>query len=172
MCDAGATLLSLFLSACPLRISPYAFSFLPCIRAGAPAYTFFQRLANGHHSSFHSSPQVVVRQAASDPHDIRFRGVVAGASFFAGEAGAQGSASAPLPAPLSQERQGKRSWPTVSSVVFHGSFHAHRSRPRLRGPKCQGFFGFCSVGFWEENGAINRMKKLVAVALRVEVRHG
>ena len=97
---------------------------------------------------------------------------VAGASFFAGAASVQGGRLPPLPAPLFQERQGKRSWPTARAIVFHGSFHALRSRGGLPTPKCRGFFGFCSVGIWEENGASNSLKVFVAaLAQVVEVRH-
>ena len=152
--------------------SPYAYSFLPCIRAGAPVYTIVQRLPYRHQSSLHSSSQVISREEASGSSCALQRGQVAGASYVAGAAGAQGGAPAPLPAPLLQERQGKRSWPTARPVVFHGSFHAPRSRGGLPAPKCRGFFGFCSVGIWEENGASNSLKVFVAaLAQVVEVRH-
>ena len=152
--------------------SPYAYSFLPCIRAGAPVYTIVQRLPYRHQSSLHSSSQVISREEASGSSCALQRGQVAGASYVAGAAGAQGGAPAPLPAPLLQERQGKRSWPTARPIVFHGSFHALRSRGGLPAPKCRGFFGFCSVGIWEENGASNSLKVFVAaLAQVVEVRH-
>ena len=152
--------------------APYAYSSLPCIRAGAPAYTIAQRLTHRHQSSPHPSSQVISRDEASDNPCVFDRGQVAGASVFAGAAGAQGGAPAPLPAPLLQGRQGKRSWPTALPVLFHGSFHAPRSRGGLPAPKCRGFFGFCSVGIWEENGASNSLKVFVApLAQVVEVRH-
>ena len=152
--------------------APYAHSSLPCIRAGAPAYPFSQRLPYRHQSSLHSSSQVISREEASGSSCALQRGQVAGASYVAGAAGAQGGAPAPLPAPLLQERQGKRSRPTARPIVFHGSFHALRSRGGLPAPKCRGFFGFCSVGIWEENGASNSLKVFVAaLAQVVEVRH-
>ena len=151
----------------------YALSSLPCTRAGAPAYISFQRLASGLLSPSHSSTQTMSRSWPCASHNTHIRGTVAGASFFASAAGALGGAPAPFPAPFLQERQGKRSWPTVSPQLFHGSFHAHRSRGGLPTPKCRGFFGFCSVGIWEENGANKGLKALVAaLAQVVEVRHG
>ena len=153
--------------------APYAHSLLPCIRAGAPAYTIVQRLPHRRQSFLHPSSQVSSREEASGSPCVLHRGQVAGASYIAGAAGAQGGAPAPLPAPLLQGRQGKRSWPTAHPLVFHGSFPAPRSRGGLPTPKCRGFFGFCSVGFWEENGASNRLKALVVMAVQVlEVRHG
>lgn len=156
----------------PSSISPYALSSLPCTRAGAPACISSQRLASGLLSPSHSCTQTVGRSWSCDGNNCHIRGAVAGASFFAGAAGALGGAPAPFPAPLLQERQGKRSWPTVSPQLFHGSFRAHRSRGGLPAPKCRGFFGFCSVGIWEENGASNSLKVFVAaLAQVVEVRH-
>lgn len=162
------------LSLCPApAYSRYALSSLTCTRAGAPAYISSQRLASGLLSPSHSSTQTVGRSWPCDGHNSHVLRAVAGASFFAGEAGALGGAPAPFPAPLLQERQGKRSWSTVSTQLFHGSFHAHRSRGGLPAPKCRGFFGFCSVGIWEENGANKGLKALVAaLAQAVEVRHG
>ena len=153
-------------------LAPYAFPSLPCTQAGAPAYSSSQRLASVLPSPSHTSTQTGGRNWPCDGHNTRIRGSVAGASLFAGAAGAQGGAPAPLPAPLLQRRQGKRSWPTARPVVFHGSFHAPRSRGGLPAPKCRGFFGFCSVGIWEENGASNSLKVFVAaLAQVVEVRH-
>ena len=150
----------------------YAHSSLPCIRAGAPAYPFFQRLPYSIQAYFHPSTQAVSREGASGNLCVLQSGQVAGASYIAGAASAQGGAPAPLPAPLLQRRQGKRSWPTARPVVFHGSFHAPRSRGGLPAPKCRGFFGFCSVGIWEENGANNSLKALVAALVQVvEVGH-
>ena len=152
--------------------SRYAHSFLPCNLVGAPAYTIVQRPSHKHQYSLHPSSQVISREEASGSPCGLHRGQVAGASLFAGAAGAQGGAPAPLPAPLLQERQGKRSWPTARPIVFHGSFHAPRSRGGLPAPKCRGFFGFCLVGIWEENGASNSLKVFVAaLAQVVEVRH-
>lgn len=157
----------------PSSISPYALSSLPCTRAGAPAYISSQRLVSGLLSPSHSSTQTVGRSWPCEGNNCHILGAVAGASFFAGEAGALGGAPAPFPAPLLQERQGKRSWPTVSPQSFHGSFHAPRSRGGLPAPKCRGFFGFCSVGIWEENGASYKLKAFVVMAVQVlEVRHG
>ena len=154
-------------------IAPYALSSLPCTRAGAPAYISSQRLASGLHSFSHTSTQTASRNWPCDGYNTHIRGTVAGASFYAGAAGAPGGAPAPFPAPLLQERQGKRSWPTVSPQLFHGSFHAHRSRGGLPAPKCRGFFGFCSVGIWEENGANYKLKAFVVMTVQVlEVRHG
>lgn len=156
----------------PSSLSPYAFSSLPCTRAGAPAYISSQRLACSLLPPSHSSTQTAGRSWPCDGHNTHIRGTVAGASFFAGAAGAPGGAPAPFPAPLLQERQGKRSWPTARQIVFHGSFHAPRSRGGLPAPKCRGFFGFCSVGIWEENGASSSLKVFVAaLAQVVEVRH-
>ena len=153
--------------------APYAYSSLPCIRAAAPAYTRAQRLTHSHQFPFHPSSQVISREVASGSPCVHHRGPVAGASLFAGAAGAQGGAPAPLPAPLLQGRQGKRSWPTACPVLFHGSFHAPRTRGGLPAPKCRGFFGFCSVGIWEENGASYKLKAFVVMAVQVlEVRHG
>ncbi len=156
----------------PSSISPYALSSLPCTRAGAPACISSQRLASGLISPSHSSTPTVGRSWPCEGNNCHILGAVAGASFFAGAAGALGGAPAPFPAPLLQERQGKRSWPTARQIVFHGSFHAPRSRGGLPAPKCRGFFGFCSVGFWEENGASNSLKVFVAALAQVlEVRH-
>lgn len=164
---------------CALSLYPapayphYALSSLPCTRAGAPAYISSQRLASGLLTPSHTSTQTVGRGWPCDGHNSHILGAVAGASFFAGEAGALGGAPAPFPAPLLQERQGKRSCPTASPQLFHGSFHAPRSRGGLPAPKCRGFFGFCSVGFWEENGASYKLKAFVVMAVQVlEVRHG
>lgn len=163
---------------CALSLHPapayphYALSSLPCTRAGAPAYISSQRLASGLLSPSQTSTQTEGRRWPCDDHYSHILGAVAGASFFAGEAGAQGGAPAPFPAPLLQERQGKRSWPTASPQLFHGSFHAPRSRGGLPAPKCRGFFGFCSVGIWEENGASYKLKAFVVMAVQVvEVRH-
>lgn len=142
--------------------APYAFSSLPCTRAGAPAYILSQRLASGLLSPSHTSTQTAGHNWPCDGHNTHILGSVAGASFFAGAASVPGDAPASFPAPLLQERQGKRSWPAVSPKVFHGSFCAHRSRGGLPAPKCQGIFGFCSVGIWEENGASNSLKVFVA----------
>ncbi len=163
--------------------TPYAYSFLPCILAGAPAYPFSQRLANRCQPFFHPWASIVGREGAPDNHSSCRHTHVAGASFSVGAADAQGGGLPPLPAPLFRERQGKRSWPTAHSFLFHGSFCALWSRGRNGRPRCQGFFGLFALGFWEENGAVVMLMAAVivvaakvaavAVALRVvEVRHG
>ena len=151
----------------------HAFSFLPCIRAGAPAYPFSQRLANRCQPFFHPCASIVGREGAPDNHSSCRHTHVAGASFSVGAADVQGDGLPPLPAPLFRERQGKRSWPTAHSFLFHGSLCALWSRGRNGRPRCQGFFGLFAVGIWDENGAIIVLIAAVAVAIRVvEVRHG
>lgn len=153
--------------------APYAYFSLPCIRAGAPAYPFFQRLANRCQLFFHPCGSIVGREGAPDSHSSCRHTHVAGASFSVGAADVQGGGLPPLPAPLFRERQGKRSWPTAHSFLFHGSFCALWSRGRNGRPRCQGFFGLFAVGIWDENGAIIVLIAAVAVAIRVvEVRHG
>ena len=84
----------------PSSISPYALSSLPCTRAGAPACISSQRLASGLLSPSHSSTQTVGRSWPCEGNNCHILGAVAGASFFAGAAGALGGAPAPFPAPL------------------------------------------------------------------------
>ena len=84
----------------PSSISPYALSSLPCTRAGAPAYISSQRLVSGLLSPSHSSTQTVGRSWPCEGNNCHILGAVAGASFFAGAAGAQESENAPFPAPL------------------------------------------------------------------------
>lgn len=154
-------------------LAPYALSSLPCIRAGAPAYISYQRLASAHISPLHISTLTASRTWPCDGHNTHIRDIVAGASFAVGAADVQGGGLPPLPAPLFQGRQGKRSWLTAHLTLFHGSFCALWSRGRNGRPRCQGFFGLYAVGIWEENGAINMLIVVVAVAVQIlEVRHG
>ena len=153
--------------------TPYAYSFLPCILAGAPAYPFYQRLTNRCQLFFHPSTLVVGREGAPDKYNSCRHIHVAGASFSVGAADVQGGGLPPLPAPPLQKRQGKRSWPTAHLTLFHGSFCALWSRGRNGRPRCQGFFGLFAVGNWEENDAINVVLTVVDVRVQVlEGRHG
>ncbi len=153
--------------------APYAYFSLPCIWAGAPAYPFFQRLTSRSQPFFHPSTLIVDREGTPDSNSRCRYTHVAGASFSVGAADVQGGGLPPLPAPLFQERQGKRSWSTAHLMLFHGSFCALWSRGRNGRPRCQGFFGFSAVGIWEENGAITVLVAVVTVAVQVlEARHG
>ena len=173
LCDAGATQRPFDYSESTSLSTPYAHFFLPCILAGAPAYPSIQRQAVRSAAAHRMGTQTFAHcEPSENLYSLRWSSV-AGASFFAGAASVQGGRLPPLPAPLFQERQGKRSWPTTRPVVFHGSFCALWSRGRNGRPRCQGFFGFSAVGIWEENGAITVLVAVVTVAVQVlEARHG
>lgn len=83
-----------------LSFTPYPLPFLPCIQVGAPAYIAPQRFTSGHPSPSHTSTQTEGRNRPSDGYNTHILGTVAGASFFAGAAGAQEGENARFPAPL------------------------------------------------------------------------
>ena len=156
---------------------PYAFSFLPCIWAGAPAYALIQRYALGQHDARRLGTHVDVQGHTCGQHDAWWSALVAGASFIAGVAGdLQRGAASPSPRPSFQKRHGKMSWSTADLPSGRGSFLALRVRDGMPTPRGRGFYGFCFLGIWDHSGAAKMMLRAVLrspeVSVFLEVRHG
>ena len=156
---------------------PYAFSFLPCIWAGAPAYAVIQRYVLGQHDARRLGTHTGVQGHACGQHDAWRPKLIAGASFIAGAAGdLQGGAALPSPHPSSQRRQGKTSWSAVGRTSGHGSFLGLELRDGTPAPRVRGFFGFCFLGIRDRSGATKLMLCsalwIPEVSVSLEVRHG
>ncbi len=156
---------------------PYAFSFLSCIWAGAPAYALIQRYALGQHDARRLGTHVDVQGHTCGQHDAWWSALVAGASFIAGVAGdLQRGAASPSPRPSFQKRHGKMSWSTADLPSGCGSFLALRVRDGMPAPRGRGFYGFCFLGIWDHSGAAKMMLRAVLrspeVSVSLEVRHG
>ena len=160
-----------------LCVSPYAFSSLPCIWAGAPAYTFSQRSAYGQHDARRPGTHAGVQGHVGGQHDAWRPKLVAGASFIAGAAGGfPEGAALPSPHPSSQKRQGKTSWSAAGWPSGCGSFPGPQARDGTPTPRVRGFFGFCFLGIRDRSGAAKMTQGATMgrpeVSVPLEVRHG
>lgn len=160
-----------------VAFSPYAFSSLPCIWAGAPAYTFSQRSAYGQHDARRPGTHAGVQGHVGGQYDAWRPKLVAGASFIAGAAGGfPEGAALPSPHPSSQKRQGKTSWSAAGWPSGCGSFLGPRARARNGRPRVRGFFGFCFLGIRDRSGAAKMTQGATIwrpeVSVPLEVRHG
>ena len=156
---------------------PYAFSFLPCIWVGAPAYTFIQRDACGPYDACHLGTHTDGQGYGRGQHDAWRPELVAGASFIAGRAGdLQEGAALPSPHPSFQKRQSKMSWSSAGRLVGYGSFLLPWSRVGIPAPRVRGIFGFCFLGIWDRSGGAKLMICMVLRSAQVlrpkDVRRG
>ena len=160
-----------------LCVSPYAFPFLPCIWAGAPAWALIQRHSCGHSDTRRQGTHTDTQGCGCGHYDGRQPSYGAGASFHAGVAGdLQGGAAFPSPHPSFQKRQGKTSWLAAEWPSGCGSFLGPRARDGTPAPRVRGFCGFCFLGIRDRSGA-TKVKQRAAlripeVPVPLEVRHG
>lgn len=124
----------------PSSLSPYAFSSLPCTRAGAPAYISSQRLACSLLPPSHSSTQTAGRSWPCDGHNTHIRGTVAGASFFAGAAGAPGGRTRALPRSPSSRKTGQKVMADCQPPIVSRVLPRPLVEGRVTGPEVSGIF--------------------------------
>ena len=156
---------------------PYAFSFLPCIWTGAPAYAVIQRYVLGQHDARRLGTHTGSQGCGRGQHDAWRSELVAGASFIAGAAGVfQEGATHLSPHPSFQKRQGKTSWSAAGWPSGCGSFLGPRARDGTPAPRVRGFFGFCFLGIRDRSGAAKMTQGATMgrpeVSVPLEVRHG